>query len=706
MPKGAEETLIEGGHSRRRFLKLAGTATVLGAGLAAFPLTAGTLLGQPSDFLVENGFPGSGTFLSPVRTVRQTYNAVGSYWEVHNGDGTEIKLALRTSSDGVNFSDWLDCPCDTFEGPVIVNRVRFFGRLQFINEPFIQFKLEIPARAPVRLAGLTFIDSSDGPSRIMAQDNSPLAGKPEIPFIIKRAGWGADESLRFGALGEVWPPEYRFPKVLIVHHSDTGDTNKDDPPKDVRSIYRYHAITQGWGDIGYNFLIDWKGNIYEGRSGGPNVVGGHAYQYNYGSIGVCLLGNFQAEDPTAEQVNALVKLLAWHAATQDINPFGEIFFIDRKVKSICGHRDVINTECPGDHGYALLPDLRQRVADLTGNTKAVAELTSLSITPTTVRQGEMVKIVAVVTNTGTIPIETQEPKPNFAYQEGQTYLSAALPKVDGKFRLALDFTGNQGVSHLYRWGIGQTLAPGASATITGFIKMRTFGSIELFGGLIQENIKYFADNVGSTHITTVASGPNRAEQVASRAAEPNTVYLKETGHNLRTIFLNYWNQNGGLDFFGLPLTEEFEEASDTEEGKSLLVQYFQRNRFEYHPEFKGTKNEVLLGLLGVQLTTNQDFPKSGPFKNTATSIFFQTTRHGLGGVFYKYWKDYGGLAIFGYPISEEMEEKNPDDGKTYTVQYFERNRFEHHPEFKGTKYEVLLGLLGTELCRRKGWIQS
>jgi len=90
-PSNTEETTIENGQSRRRFLKLAGSATVLGAGLAAFPLTAGTLLAEASDFVVEGGFPGSGTFLSPVRAVRQTYHAVGSYWEVNDGDAARGK---------------------------------------------------------------------------------------------------------------------------------------------------------------------------------------------------------------------------------------------------------------------------------------------------------------------------------------------------------------------------------------------------------------------------------------------------------------------------------------------------------------------------------------------------------------------------------------------------------------------------------------
>lgn len=729
---------ISKNQSRRRFLKLAGHATFLGAGLAVVPFSAlAANQGQPagnalSDFVIESGFPqaGDGVFVSPVRAVGTSYHAIGSYWEVSSGDGVAVEMAVRTGQDGIVFGEWQPVHATPTEAPLHAAKTRFFGSLLFVQAPYVQFRLEIPAGVVVARAGLTFVNSGETPvatlARIQAVSQAaptPTPTKPasptpaptapavpstpvaklENPSVVSRAGWGADETLRFNSLGEIWPPEYWYVKAVIVHHSDTGPSNNDDPSKDVRAIYRYHAITQGWGDIGYNFLIDWRGVIYEGRYGGPNVVGGHAYQYNYGSIGICLIGDFQSKTPTPEQQDALVRLIAWHAATQDINPLGDMFFVDRIIQPISGHRDVIQTDCPGDAAYALLPGVRQKVAVLTGQGVAQAWLKSLTVTPTTVTLGQTVKVEAVITNVGSVPLETQEPRPNFSYNEAQTFVSAALPKVDGKFRLGLDFSGNQGVTYPYRWGLGQTLAPGASATITGFIKMESYGRKTLYGGLSQENMKYFAGNFAYTEINTVASGPNRTLRAASRAKEPNTLYFEATGHNLRGVFLNYWNLYGGLSLFGLPLTEEFEEASDTQPGKTFLVQYFERNRFEYHPEYAGTKDEVLLGLLGVQLNSDQIFPLSTPFKNTASTIYVPQTRHSLGGAFYKYWQAHGGLPIFGYPISEEFLEKNPDDGKTYTVQYFERNRYEYHPEFKGTQYEVLLGLLGTELCRRKGW---
>jgi subtilisin family serine protease len=182
-------------------------------------------------------------------------------------------------------------------------------------------------------------------------------------------------------------------------------------------------------------------------------------------------------------------------------------------------------------------------------------------------------------------------------------------------------------------------------------------------------------------------------------------YFSQTGHTLGNAFLRYWQQHGGLAIFGFPISEEFTEVSPVD-GKPYAVQYFERNRFEYHPENAGTAYEVLLGLLGNDVTKGRKFdPVLTPFQNTDTRAYFPETKHTLSQPFLNYWRDNGGLAVFGYPISEPLQEISPTDGKTYMVQYFERNRFEYHPENTGTKYEVLLGLLGVQVARAQGNIK-
>ena len=178
---------------------------------------------------------------------------------------------------------------------------------------------------------------------------------------------------------------------------------------------------------------------------------------------------------------------------------------------------------------------------------------------------------------------------------------------------------------------------------------------------------------------------------------PGAFFYNETGHNLSNGFKDYWVQNGGLAIFGFPISEEFSEVSPTD-GKTYTVQYFQRNRFEYHPE-KLPPYKVLLGLLGSEATTGKiSFPPVDPIAPTANGRYFSETGHSLKNQFLAYWQSHGGLAIFGYPISEAFQEG------PYFVQYFQRNRFELHPENYGTPYEVLLGLLGTDLARARSYM--
>jgi hypothetical protein len=170
----------------------------------------------------------------------------------------------------------------------------------------------------------------------------------------------------------------------------------------------------------------------------------------------------------------------------------------------------------------------------------------------------------------------------------------------------------------------------------------------------------------------------------------------EVSYCLRGAFLRFWERNGGLDVLGLPITPEVvEKFGDTE----LRVQYTERARLEEHAEFRGTPHEVLLGLLGNALAD----PRAAetPFKPVPASAapateWFEETGHNVGPPFLRYWQTTGGLRVYGLPRSEAFEEVNQADGKTYRVQYFERNRIEHHPEHTGTQYEFLLGLLGVE----------
>jgi hypothetical protein len=211
----------------------------------------------------------------------------------------------------------------------------------------------------------------------------PAPGKVARPAIIARSDWGADESLRFSNGRERWTPTFYPVQKLIVHHTDT--TNNDpNPASTVRAIYRYHAMTQGWGDIGYNFLIDEAGHIYKGRNShaagsdadtitgqnasGDGVTGAHAHGYNAGSVGVAMVGTLTSQDATPAAKRALEDLLAWEAQTHGIDPHGSSTYTSptdghqKTFPNIAGHRDVGDTQCPGGSFYASLPQVRDAVA--------------------------------------------------------------------------------------------------------------------------------------------------------------------------------------------------------------------------------------------------------------------------------------------------------------------------------------------------------
>jgi hypothetical protein len=190
-------------------------------------------------------------------------------------------------------------------------------------------------------------------------------------------------------------------------------------------------------------------------------------------------------------------------------------------------------------------------------------------------------------------------------------------------------------------------------------------------------------------------------------ADPHTAgvaYFPPVQHTLRGRFRAYWEAHGGLAQFGYPLTEEYTEPSATD-GQPYLVQYFERNRFEYHPENAGTPYAVLLGLLGRTVSAGRAAdPAFAPLAGGPAGVpFFPATGHRLGAEFAAYWQAHGGLAVYGYPISEPVRETSPTDGKAYLVQYFERNRLEFHPELPPA-FRVSLGLLGVDLLRARGWL--
>ncbi len=205
---------------------------------------------------------------------------------------------------------------------------------------------------------------------------------PAQPGIYSRANWGADESLRSRNPGCGTPSYAPTVKVAFVHHTDgTNAYTAAQVPALIRGIYAYHVVAEGWCDIGYNFLVDQFGRVWEGRYGGITraVIGAHAGGFNTNSTGIAMIGDYTSVTPSAALQAALGRLLAWKLSLTYADPVGATSLVSGggpdtahpagqvvALNVISGHRDADQTSCPGNAGYAILPALRRAVLADTG----------------------------------------------------------------------------------------------------------------------------------------------------------------------------------------------------------------------------------------------------------------------------------------------------------------------------------------------------
>jgi uncharacterized protein with LGFP repeats len=194
-----------------------------------------------------------------------------------------------------------------------------------------------------------------------------MPGQP--PAIISRAEWGADESLRCGS------PQYdNGIRAAVIHH--TAGSNDYSPLESagiVKAIYTYHSKTLGWCDIAYNALVDKYGQVFEGSAGGLTkaVEGFHTGGFNRNTWGVAMIGNFDDVPPTPLQLRAVGRLLGWRLGLDGVDPKGTVTLESAgshyttfpagafaTLPTIFTHRDVGNTDCPGNAAYALMDEIR------------------------------------------------------------------------------------------------------------------------------------------------------------------------------------------------------------------------------------------------------------------------------------------------------------------------------------------------------------
>lgn len=199
--------------------------------------------------------------------------------------------------------------------------------------------------------------------------------------------------------------------------------------------------------------------------------------------------------------------------------------------------------------------------------------------------------------------------------------------------------------------------------------------------------------------------PSAAQhQVADTFPPYQARHFGETGHAAVNWFLESWkNTPNALFVLGFPISEPFIEESFTNPGQFYRVQYFERAVLEEHPNNfgrDGNRFYIQGRLMGQELAKGRENePPFQPVGNPGDGTWFAETGHTLRNdpaPFRDFWQNNGGLAVFGYPLSEQFQEVNQADGQTYWVQYFERQRLEWHPNQANPNYRILLGLLGNE----------
>jgi N-acetylmuramoyl-L-alanine amidase/FG-GAP-like repeat len=358
------------------------------------------------------------------------YATVGVTWE-HGTDYSDdqIDVTVRTEEDG-KWSRWIPAEYHDEHGPdagsaeedagrerpgtdalVVgdVDRVQMRAettdgstppdlKLAVVDPGTGAMTREAPAIDTAKLETPQAKDESSagGPQALSGPDTDPDAGSDAQdtvalsamttaprPKIYTRSQWGANERLR-----EQGSPRYGTVKAGFIHHTvNSNSYSSSQVPSLLRGIYAYHTQSRGWSDIGYNFLVDRFGRIWEGRYGGVTraVVGAHTLGYNEYSFALSAIGNFDIKSPPTAVTSAYARLFAWKLSLYNIRADNlRVYVKNRYFRAISGHRDAGQTACPGRYLYAKLPAIRTAAQSIqnkaqTGST--ITPFTSPTQTP-------------------------------------------------------------------------------------------------------------------------------------------------------------------------------------------------------------------------------------------------------------------------------------------------------------------------------------
>lgn len=370
---------------------------------------------KKGEILDNNISQEEGGYLSKVFKTDFTFNVVGLAWE--GDERTSLFIRLY---DSKGWSKWAE----------VGDRIEKDG-WHYLTEPMVadrgtklQYKIE--STLLVKSVKLVYLTNEQKFSFTRVGFLKKFFNKAQASEelnIVTRSEWEADESWRLTAESdEIWPSAYQWPEKFVLHHT-AGSDGGDDPEAVLRGIYYWHAVVLGWGDIGYNYVIDQNGTIYEGRAGGEGVIGAHVYRgqecsqsrfgqqagvdFNKGSIGIAVLGDYENNLTLNEKVeDALTTLIAHFSRDFEIEPKAEGFFVDANYPNIVGHKDLDCTACPGESLYQMLDVIRegsqQKYEALGGVVDAVTKATFIgqSENPITINAGEEKEVWVEFKNDG------------------------------------------------------------------------------------------------------------------------------------------------------------------------------------------------------------------------------------------------------------------------------------------------------------------
>jgi hypothetical protein len=302
--------------------------------------------------------------MTPAQDVAGPVSVVGVTWPRGSVSAhTQFQIRTRT---GPAWSRWQPLELETSAAdPAEAGATSGTGPYVVTGASRYQVRsLTTDAKAPTK-ATVQVVDPGTSAADSLQQAPGADEEDGDRPAIYTRAQWGADESIRRNA------PSYGKVMVAIVHHTDNANTYAAaQVPAMLRAIYSYHVQTLGWSDVGYNFLVDRFGRIWEGRYGGMDraVVGAQTMNFNSVSTGVSVIGNFEIATVPQVVTNTLKRILAWRLSVAAIPATGKVVANGLSLPRISGHRDANPTDCPGRYLYAKLPEIRTGAAAMMNST--------------------------------------------------------------------------------------------------------------------------------------------------------------------------------------------------------------------------------------------------------------------------------------------------------------------------------------------------